>query len=172
MATPPDAFDSADLIALAFDLLEVAERSRSGAHLRRAVSTAYYAMFHCLARLAADRLIRNGSAPERTEVWRHVYRSLQHRHAKAQCRNSKAMALHPDVIRHFAGHFAARQDERHRADYDPAASFDRADVRKSIHSTAENIRLLEEASEADQAAFAAWVLTGRSQILTSRRAAR
>lgn len=158
MATPPDAFDSADLIAVALDLLEVAERRRSSAHLRRAVSTAYYAMFHCLARLAADRLIGNGGVPERAEVWRHVYRSLQHRHAKAQCRNSKAMALHPDVIRHFAGHFAGLQDERHRADYDPGASFGRGDVRKSIHSAAENIRLLEEAPEADQAAFAAWVL--------------
>ncbi len=158
MATPPDTFDSADLIAVALDLLEVAERRRSSAHLRRAVSTAYYAMFHCLARLSADRLIRNGGGPERAEVWRHVYRSLQHRHAKAQCRNRNGMALHPDVIRRFAGHFAGLQDERHGADYDPAASFDHADVRKSIHSAAENIRLLEEAPEADQAAFAAWVL--------------
>lgn len=158
MATPPDALSSADLIAVALDLLQAAERRRSSAHLRRAVSTAYYAMFHCLARVAADRLIRNGRAPGRPEVWRHVYRSLQHRHVKAQCRNTNAMALHSEAIQRFAAHFAGLQDERHRADYDPGASFDRADVRKSIHSTAENIRLLEEASEADQAAFVAWVL--------------
>ena len=72
-----------DLIATARGLAEGDPRRPSQANLRRAVSTAYYAMFHCLAGTAADLLI-GGS---RSEAWHQVYRALEHGSAKGACRN-------------------------------------------------------------------------------------
>ena len=155
---PPDELRSADLLTVALDLLEAAERTQNKVHLRRAVSTAYYAMFHCLARISADRLIRARGALRDRAAWLHVYRSLQHQQAQKQCLNTRAMAMHPEAIRRFAAQFAGLQEQRHRADYNPAATFETADVRRAIRAAAEVIRPFEEASEADQAAFAAWVL--------------
>lgn len=154
----PDELASDDLLRVAFDLLDAAERRRSSAHLRRALSTAYYAMFHCLAQVCADRLIgRPHTVPGRA-AWLHVYRALQHRHAKGQCLRSGAMEARPENIQQFAARFAALQDLRHRADYDPAATLEYVAARRSVESAAESIRVLKEASRAEQAAFAAWVL--------------
>lgn len=154
----PDELSSGDLLRVAFDLLDAAERRRSGAHLRRALSTAYYAMFHCLARVSADRLIgRSGTPPDRA-AWLHVYRALQHRHAKNQCMSSGAIAVRPETIEQFATRFATLQELRHQADYDPAAAFKYAAARRTVQMAATSIRLFEQASEAEQAAFAAWVL--------------
>lgn len=158
MAPAPDELTSDDLLRVAFDLLEAAERRRSSAHLRRALSTAYYAMFHCLARVSADRLIGHSHPVPDRAAWLHVYRALQHRHARSQCLKSGAMGASPRNIQHFAARFAALQDLRHRADYDPAAALGYAAARQSVESAAESIRLFSEASRAEQAAFAAWVL--------------
>ena len=155
---PPEELSSADLIRVALDLLEVAERGGSSAHLRRALSAAYYAMFHCLARVAADRLMRDDGTRRNAAARLHVYRALQHQHARRQCLNAGAMALHAEDIRRFAVRFARLQAQRHRADYDPVARFDMSEGRRTIHSAHEGIRLLERASAADQRAFAIWVL--------------
>ena len=75
------------------DLLETARRpAESGAShptqtdLRRAVSTAYYALFHCLAAAAADLLTGNGS---RGPEWHQVYRALEHGKARKACQHKR-----------------------------------------------------------------------------------
>lgn len=154
----PDELSSGDLLQVAFDLLDAAERRRSGAHLRRAVSTAYYAMFHCLARVSANRLLGHSHTVPDRAAWLHVYRALQHRHAKNQCMSSGVIAVRPDTTGQFATLFATLQDLRHQADYDPTAAFKYAAARRTVQMAAMSIRLFERASEAEQAAFAAWVL--------------
>lgn len=154
----PEGLQGAELIATALDLLRIAEKKRSEAHLRRAVSTAYCAMFHSLARIAADRLVRQSGPSGHASTWNHVYRSLQHGHAKRQCLNGATLAAYPPEIRRFAAWFAKLQDQRHRADYDPAATLDTARVRRVVRYAADRIRGLERAREADQRAFAAWIL--------------
>ena len=154
----PDGLQGPELIAAALDLLRIAEQEHSEAHLRRAVSTAYYAMFHSLARIAADRLVRQSGRSSHACTWNHVYRSLQHGHAKRQCLNDATLAAYPAEIRRFAAWFAKLQEQRHRADYDPAATLDTAEARQVVRHAADRIRGLERATEADQRAFAAWVL--------------
>lgn len=158
MAPAPDELASGDLIRVALDLLDAAERRRSSAHLRRALSTAYYAMFHSLARVSADRLIGRSTAFPDHAAWLHVYRALQHRHAKTQCLRSAEIAARPEHIERFAARFATLQRLRHRADYDPAAVFEYAAARQTVQMAAESIRLFEGASRTEQTAFAAWVL--------------
>ena len=154
----PDGLQGAELIAVALDLLRVAERRRSDAHLRRAVSAAYYAMFHCLSRVSADRLVQPTDRRGSGRAWVHVYRALQHRHARKQCLDDDALMAYPAEIRRFAAWFAELQEQRHRADYDPAVTLDTAEVRRVVRYAANSIREFERAPEAEQRAFAAWVL--------------
>ena len=48
------------------------------ASLRRAISTAYYAVFHSLARIAADLIV----GTDRNEAWHQAHRALEHGSAK------------------------------------------------------------------------------------------
>lgn len=102
------------------DLLDIADqlaRLDSGrprqASLRRAVSTAYYALFHALAHLCADTLVG----------WRKpwsfvvpVYRTLDHTRSKEVF---KEMVRHGGDAGLIGGTFIQLQQYRHTADYDP-----------------------------------------------------
>ena len=67
-----------DLIATARSLTGLDPRKPTQANLRRAVSTAYYAVFHLLARTAADLLIGR----THNSAWHLAYRALEHGNAK------------------------------------------------------------------------------------------
>jgi hypothetical protein len=72
------------LIVTARKLARASPSKPRQADLKRSVSTAYYALFHALARDAADMLV--GVGPNRPDkAWTHVYRSLQHGDAKNAC---------------------------------------------------------------------------------------
>jgi uncharacterized protein (UPF0332 family) len=105
------------LIRVARELSQRTGHRPREAFMRRAVSTAYYAMFHALARLCADELI--GAKHARTAPWNRVYRALDHKAAKTVLQSSEATAL-SSVIADFGNAFAHLQERRHQADYDPA----------------------------------------------------
>lgn len=106
-----------DLIARARSSLTGSRRPKS-VYLRRAVSDAYYALFHALALMCADQLIgvtiRNG------EAWRRVYRGLEHGRAKSELQRRDVQILDPAIAR-VAAAFVQLQEERHTADYDPVS---------------------------------------------------
>ena len=85
--------------------------------MRRAVSTAYYAMFHALARLCANELI--GGKHSKITSWGRVYRALDHKPAKIILQSAEATTLSP-VVAAFGQAFAVLQERRHQADYDPS----------------------------------------------------
>ncbi len=101
-----------DLIKTARGLTKLSPRRPTQANLRRAVSTAYYAMFHCLASSAASLLVGGG----RGTAWHQVYRTLEHGKAKNACQRHRAMQVFPAGIQDFAKAFVRLQTERHRAD--------------------------------------------------------
>ena len=98
----------------------------SQASLRRAISTAYYAMFHALAASNADCIIGRPNNPIAEHAWRRVYRGLEHRAAKTLLRNDRG--LFSAQTRQFANVFGQMQDVRHVADYDPSQIFTYAQV--------------------------------------------
>jgi hypothetical protein len=107
------------------DLIRAAERqiaprrgAQSQASLRRAVSTVYYALFHCLARSGADLFIGSSAAARAQHAWRQVYRGLDHATARAACREPLA-DLFCQPVQDFALEFVFQQQQRHAADYDP-----------------------------------------------------
>jgi uncharacterized protein (UPF0332 family) len=93
-----------------------AKRPRQ-ADLRRAISTAYYALFHALAKDAADLLVGVGTNRSNA-AWTQVYRSLQHGDAKNCCDGFRNLKPEP-AFKLCADNFVLLQQKRHDADYDP-----------------------------------------------------
>ena len=93
----------------------------SQASLRRAISTAYYAMFHALAANNADCIIGPPHNLITEHAWRRVYRGLEHRAAKTLLRSDQH--LFSAQTRQFTNVFGQLQDVRHIADYDPGQLF-------------------------------------------------
>ena len=114
---PPDMIQAARVLA------ESAPGDPMQARLRRAVSTAYYAVFHCLAATAADLFIGR----TRTPAWHRVYRALEHGRARSACREAQTTPNYPEEIRYFAKRFVALQKARQQADY----ALDTDDYRQS-----------------------------------------
>ena len=105
------------LLLAAEDLCRRTARRPRDAFMRRAVSTAYYAVFHALARMCADQLI--GGSNAKTTAWGRTYRALDHRAAKSALQGEEAASLDPSLAG-FGLLFGQLQDRRHQADYDPA----------------------------------------------------
>ena len=144
----------ADLIAMARELVNQDQPRQ--AHLKRAMSTAYYAMFHSLCRNCADSLVGPEGSPERSRrAWNQAYRAVEHGYAKNQCKD-KVMDDFPETIRNFAIHFVRLQELRHEADYDPAISFTRQEVLKAIEDTEAMMDNLMNAGVKDRKAFSVW----------------
>ena len=119
------------LLQLATDLAEINPRRPRRADLCRAVSTTYYAMFHCLARTCADRLAGSGGTVGNRPMWRRVYRAPEHRQAKARCENLPSWFA--EEVRQFGQTFAELQGKRHFADYDPDYRVGKSEVITDIN---------------------------------------
>ena len=89
--------------------------------LRRAISTAYYAMFHALAASNADCIIGTSNDPLSRHAWDRVYRGLEHGTSRAQLREGRRL-FSPDT-RWFGDTFGRLQEIRQKADYDHAETF-------------------------------------------------
>ena len=123
------------------DLLEQAEhligldRPRpKQASLRRAISVAYYALFHLLVREATEALVSD------PRLRRLVPRAFDHSEMKQACRPFAAGTLPdhlravttvpvPDDLKSVAEAFIHLQQARHDADYNVAGTFNRPGAR-------------------------------------------
>ena len=148
-----------DFIATARLLAAQPSRGRPlETNLRRAVSTAYYALFHCLAECCADMIVGGSGANRNRAAWLRVYRGLQHRTARNRCLEQNIVADFSAELQGFARVFADMQPARNSADYDPDAEFSRKVVLKYISDSENVIRQFPNAPIADRRAFAVHVL--------------
>jgi uncharacterized protein (UPF0332 family) len=143
---------STDLIATARQLAQLHQRRPRQADLRRAISTAYYALFHGLAETAADRLIGSTSEVHRTPAWRRVYRALNHSEAKKACVRSGQSNSSGDLLI-FTTTFPDLQDLRHQADYDPNVRFQHSFVVAQVDEAEEALAALQRVGKAEQLDF-------------------
>ena len=151
--------NSRDVIETARRLTELGKRPPTQADLRRAVSTAYYAMFHCLAGAAADLLIGSSRGP----AWHQVYRALEHGKARSACQQQEAIRAFPMEIRNFAQTFVDLQEARHQADYALEGQYYKMDVLVTIEAAENAIDQFEQADVQHQRRFAVHVLFKRRQ---------
>ena len=134
---------------LANDYLEQArhlarrERTRpKQASLRRAVSVAYYALFHLLCDEASSVLVRGIRNSD--ELQARTARTLEHGTMARVCRAFESGALPPGLrflgpldadLRFVAQIFGRMQEQRHAADYNTQAQFSRTDTLNLIDQT-------------------------------------
>ena len=119
------------LLQLAADLAEINPRRPRRADPCRAISTTYYAMFHCLAHNCADRLAGRADTVGNRPMWRRVYRAPEHRQARTRCEN--VPSSFPDEVREFGHVFSVLQSKRHFADYDPDYRVGKSEVTADVH---------------------------------------
>jgi hypothetical protein len=92
------------------------------ADLRRAVSTAYYGLFHFVVQSCVELLIPSSKRPL-TRAKQQAYRSIDHRDVKNACIRSKDPKYGaPQQVRRLADTFIDMNKHRERADYDPSSS--------------------------------------------------
>ena len=142
-------------------LLEAADsllkdRPRSSAFKRRAVSTAYYAVFHALAKLCAESLI--GSVPRNGDEYSRVYRALEHGPLKTAF--GKEPLRDRIALRKIGDLVVALQSERHRADYLPPIKnvFSQRETRKLIDQAREAVSAIEALNSGDRLTLATCLL--------------
>ena len=142
--------------------VELAGSNRPGrpreTDLRRAVSTTYYALFHCLAGCCADMLVGGAGSNRSRPAWRQTYRALQHGTVRQRCQRRDIISRFPTGIQDFARLFSDMQSKRHAADYDPYTTFSKSDVLQNIAATAAIIALFNATPARDRRAFAVYVL--------------
>lgn len=129
-----------DLLLQARHLASQEPKKPRQASLRRAISTAYYALFHLLVFEGTSRLIANKPVKLRPQI----RRAFAHGEMKAACEfftgkgisdpsNSNnllhllAMPIEVQII-NVAGSFIDLQQARHSADYDHLAQFTRVNA--------------------------------------------
>jgi uncharacterized protein (UPF0332 family) len=130
------------------DLLEQAvhlagrDRTRpKQANLRRAVSTAYYSLFHLLVSEAVSywRLKRQRSI---------LARSFDHRKMKGVCNGCRAKAVE---IKGVADAFVDLQQSRHLADYDNAKVWTRSEVMQEIDTASQSFAMWKRSRKLHEA---------------------
>ena len=151
---------SDDLIVVASGLLRPASGRPSRAALDRAVSTAYYAVFHALCHLCVDRLVgwRNRSARSWDSVTP-VYRLIDHGAAKRVLLQSAGSKATPPELRRLAAVFVELQADRLLADYDPQPRFDLGDARHRVDLATYAIADLRALSPDDRRLLAVQLIT-------------
>jgi hypothetical protein len=131
-----------DLLDQAETLARLDPKKPKQANLRRALSAAYYALFHFLVEEACKQQI---GVAQNIEPYRHVLaRAFVHGTMKSACKsfgggtlpavfaNTLGPVVIPRDIRSIADSFVAAQDRRHLADYDLQATFTRDAVLADI----------------------------------------
>ena len=138
------------------------------ANLRRAVSTAYYAVFHYLVHEACCALIGTQNAQR---PYRHVLsRGFVHTTMKQACssfgggtlKNTVTKGLPtdqhgnyaiPKAIQNIAATFAELQEKRHLADYDLSERFKRSEVLTLIDQAKSHVLKFQELPITDDRKF-------------------
>lgn len=141
------------LLGSAEDLLQL--NSKSAAYRRRAVSGAYYAVFHALAGICTRTLLSKERGPYELE---RVYRALEHGNTY-QAFNQPLLKDHPEIGQ-IAPIFRQLRDARERADYLPPdkSLFPEAEVVELISQARLVVKLIEKLSSESRRLLAARLL--------------
>ena len=143
---------ASDILTTAGQLAQLHQRRPRQADLRRAVSTAYYALFHGLAETAADRLVGATPPARRSLAWSRVYRDLNHTSAKKAWVRAEQFSDSADLLL-FTSTFPELQDLRHQADYDPNVRFQHNFVVTRIDEASQALAALQSVPRAQQVDF-------------------
>jgi hypothetical protein len=124
--------------------------------LRRAVSAAYYGVFHYVSAAAADMIV--GATKRSIAEYGRVYRSIDHRALRDLCEELRKPTLPARYLPHvpakgvgnniprFATTLIELQEKRHSADYDPLVRLRLSDAQIATRSARRAVELFEKAT--------------------------
>lgn len=157
-------FEPSDLLAQAARLAAPQRGAPRQTDLARAISAAYYALFHHLLGQMADELV--GKAHKSTPEYELVYRSVNHGSLAKLCDDATKSPL-PAKYRRIEGlpqGFSSRvqicataltelQEKRHQADYAPRARFLKSDVLNANGQASSGISAINNTDENERRVF-------------------
>lgn len=147
---------------------------RRQADLKRAISAAYYAVFHSVLRAVADEFV--GAKQRRSARYALVYRSIDHRTLRevaVEAGKKRASQRYAPYVPEggfgpelglFSDAVSELRDKRHAADYDPLAKFTPSDAEKAVETARDAIRLLREAGEEQRKMYLSLLLCAPRQV--------
>ncbi len=142
------------LLALAEQLAETSGKSLT--LKRRAVSTAYYAVFHALAQVCADELLGH-SFDRQSKEYERIYRSLEHGTLKKVFKEEPLRRV--AALEKIGNRLAELQSERIRSDYLPSrALYTRDQCQDLVRSAKSVVRSIAALSTADRKTLAVFLL--------------
>lgn len=131
--------------------------------VRRAISAAYYAVFHHVCAEVADVFV--GKTLRREARYSRAYRSIDHSSLASICRSIEGMKVDPTLaafapngaftaaLKEFAADTLYLKAQRHRADYDPSGLLRTIDARTAIFRGRRAISSYRKSSSDEQMAF-------------------
>ena len=127
--------------------------------LRRAISAAYYGLFHFVSTAAANMVV--GATKQSTDRYALVYRSVDHSRLRALCLQLRA--TNPQVpfvpvggfgpIADFARNAFNLHELRNLADYDPSRKFQPSEARLAISDARQAIKWFQQGTQEQQETF-------------------
>lgn len=136
--------------------------------IRRAISAAYYAVFHATLAAAADQFV--GVTKRATGQYDLVYRSVDHRSLRELCadaakqnpaarlaRYAPEHGLGPD-IQEFASLVLELQRKRHSADYDPSIRVKSSDALLAVRAARNALQRFNAAGAFERETFLSLLL--------------
>lgn len=163
MINPDHLLDAAKLL-----VATVGRGAPRQADLRRAASTAYYAVFHALAGKLAETFVP-ATQPKSRALF---YRALNHGTARDRCKKLAKAPLDRTErqffefdefearLREFANTFTALQELRHQCDYDPDYRISQRQARDAVLDAGLAIEMLNTADPEQTNQFLAYLLFG------------
>jgi hypothetical protein len=130
--------------------------------LRRAISAAYYAVFHFVLIAAADMVV--GAAGRSTPLYSLAYRSVDHSRLKTLCSQLKGSQVQAEIASYLpAGGFGEIADFarlagnlielRNLADYDPSRNFTLDAAQTAVSEARQAIKHFQTAKAEQQSVF-------------------
>jgi hypothetical protein len=115
------------------------------ADLRRAISNAYYAVFHFTLAAIADFVL--GKAAPKDDSYARVYRGLDHGDLKNRSNDVRAIG---GQVKAFIDAALTLQNDRHEADYNPLFKVTKSDALTKVKLARSAIASFKGASENDR----------------------
>lgn len=151
--------NAGELLRLATVLAQDAGGSPRWVARNRAVSTAYYGLFHALAEFCGRELV---GARRPWPAFRHVYRSLEHGVTRRVFDSMRRDLEASKTLRDVGALFSEVQDQRHAADYDPGYRINRGDLAALIANTKRAVAALDDLPRSERKLLAARLI-GRTR---------
>lgn len=132
---------------------------------RRAISAAYYAVFHFTLIAVADQFV--GRAERKTALYALAYRSIDHSKLESLCKVARSEQIDRkskyakfilensfgESVREFASLLLDLKEKRNSSDYDPSHWVKIADARRAISAAKSAIEKFENARQDETIAF-------------------